>query len=188
VDVSQNNHNKGQKHWDNFQWVKQYLKNTPRPVNTVKTYGADGNKFGHTDQDALERVWRHVLGGAAAVRFHRPDYGLGLSPKAQSTIKSIRLLQENVDLWDLIPGNDLLSDCAENEAYLATALGRAFVVFFTNGGEVGLDLIGQGGAFNLQWLNIGAATLTGGQPVPGDVAIKLNAPDEGLWLAAVTRQ
>ncbi|MCB1128789.1 MAG: hypothetical protein KDM81_19995, partial [Verrucomicrobiae bacterium] len=69
VDVSQNNHQKGQVHWDNFQWVRRYLAQQPRPINTVKTYGADGNKFGHTDQDGLERVWRHVLGGAAAVRF-----------------------------------------------------------------------------------------------------------------------
>ncbi len=188
VDVSQNNHHKWQKHWDNFQWVKQYLKNTPRPVNTVKTYGADGNAFSHTDQDGLERVWRHILGGAAAVRFHRPDSGLGLSAKAQSTLKSIRLLETKVKLWDLIPGNDLLSERDENEAYLATAPGQSYVILFTNGGEVGVNLIGQNHSFNLQWLNVGKAMLSRGQSVPGDQVVKLDAPDEGLWLAVLTRQ
>ncbi|MEQ9379566.1 MAG: hypothetical protein RJP95_01795, partial [Pirellulales bacterium] len=52
VDVSQNNHNKGQKHWDNFLYVRRYLAGQPRPMNTTKTYGATGNKFGHDDQDA----------------------------------------------------------------------------------------------------------------------------------------
>ncbi len=53
----------------------------PRPLNTVKTYGADGGRFGN-NQDGLERWWRHVIGGAASARFHRPDSGLGLSPPA----------------------------------------------------------------------------------------------------------
>ncbi|MFP6766920.1 MAG: hypothetical protein VB859_02040, partial [Planctomycetaceae bacterium] len=39
VDVSQNNHNKGQKHWDNFLHVRRYLAGKPRPMNTTKTYG-----------------------------------------------------------------------------------------------------------------------------------------------------
>jgi hypothetical protein len=39
-DVSQNNQQKGQVHWDNFQWVRNYISSNPRPLNTVKTYGA----------------------------------------------------------------------------------------------------------------------------------------------------
>lgn len=76
VDVSQNNHNKGQQHWDNFLHVRKYLSKHPRPMNTTKTYGATGNKFGHNDQDVIERFWRHLLAGAASIRFHRPDSGL----------------------------------------------------------------------------------------------------------------
>jgi hypothetical protein len=45
VDVSQNNHQKRQKHWDNFQWVRGYIAADVRPINTVKTYGADGGRF-----------------------------------------------------------------------------------------------------------------------------------------------
>jgi hypothetical protein len=40
ADVSQNNQKKGQEHWDNFQWVRHTSPNKPRPLNTVKTYGA----------------------------------------------------------------------------------------------------------------------------------------------------
>ncbi len=87
VDVSQNNHNSGQGHWDNFLFVRKYLADRPRPMNTTKTYGADGNKFGHTDQDAIERFWRHLLAGAASIRFHRPDSGLGLNDKALACLR-----------------------------------------------------------------------------------------------------
>ena len=38
ADVSQNNHQKGHRHWDNFQWVRRHIADKPRPINTVKTY------------------------------------------------------------------------------------------------------------------------------------------------------
>ena len=68
--------------WNNFLKVRRYLASQPRPMNTTKTYGAGGNSYGHTDQDGIERFWRHLLAGAASIRFHRPDAGLGLSDKA----------------------------------------------------------------------------------------------------------
>ncbi|HAV62017.1 MAG TPA: hypothetical protein DCY13_06595, partial [Verrucomicrobiales bacterium] len=188
VDVSQNNHKKGQEHWDNFQWVRQRLAAHPRPVNTVKTYGADGNKFGHTDRDGLERVWRHVLGGAAAVRFHRPDSGLGLGPKAQAALKSIRMLEEKVKLWELVPGNEPLTDREPNEAFLASRPGEAYVVYFTDGGKAGLNLAGQGGQFLLQWLDLELARMSRGESVPAGGVVQLDAPDGRAMLAILTRR
>ncbi|MCP5520302.1 MAG: hypothetical protein H7A46_01985 [Verrucomicrobiales bacterium] len=187
VDVSQNNHQKGQVHWDNFQWVRRYLAKRPRPINTVKTYGADGNKFGHTDQDGLERVWRHVLGGAAAVRFHRPDSGLGLSPKAQAALRSIRLLEELVKVWELQPREAGLTEREANEAYLAEAPGRAVVVCFTNGGKVKLDLKDRPGPWRLHWLDTGKAFLSGPVAVPPAPELELAAPGQGIRLAILTR-
>ena len=65
VDTSQNNQKKGQVHWDNLQWVRQYLieKGFVRPINHVKAYGVDGGPFGN-NQDAVERYWRTLVGGA----------------------------------------------------------------------------------------------------------------------------
>ena len=54
-------------------------------LTNVKTYGADGGRFGN-NQDGLERWWRHVIGGAASARFHRPDSGLGLSAPAAHAV------------------------------------------------------------------------------------------------------
>ena len=136
VDVSQNNHNKGRKHWENFRYVRKYLMKKPRPMNTTKTYGADGNKFGHSDQDAVERFWRHLLAGAASARFHRPDSGLGLNQKAVNCLKAARRVEAFVPFWKLKPAIHRLTEGGENDAYIAEAPGRAVVIFLP-GGENG---------------------------------------------------
>ncbi|PQO42647.1 hypothetical protein [Blastopirellula marina] len=130
VDVSQNNHNSGQTHWENFQYVRKYLAKSPRPINTTKTYGANGNKFGHTDQDAIERFWRHLLGGAAAIRFHRPDSGLGINDKAVHCIQAARLVTGEVPVWDLQPAMQDLTGNEPNECYAAATQGGGTVVLF----------------------------------------------------------
>lgn len=110
VDVSQNNHQKGQTHWDNFQALRKRLVERPRSINTVKTYGAYGNKFGHTSQDGVARFWRHVIGGAASARFHRPLAGLGLSDPAKAAIRAVRKLESIIKLWELTPDNGRLNN------------------------------------------------------------------------------
>ena len=64
VDVSQNTHKSGLENWNGSYSLKTYRVS---PVATIKTCGADGNKFGDSGQDGIERFWRHLLGGAAAI-------------------------------------------------------------------------------------------------------------------------
>ncbi len=185
VDVSQNNHNKGQKHWDNFLHVRQYLADQPRPMNTTKTYGATGNKFGHNDQDGIERFWRHLLAGAASIRFHRPESGLGLNDKAVACIRAARHLESLVPLWSVEPANDLLSNRDDNEAYVAAHQGTAYVVYFPAGGEVELDLSDAKDPMNGQWINIDNGTFGPKQQLSGDGNAKLIAPSTKNWAVAI---
>lgn len=188
VDVSQNNHQKGQKHWDNFQSLRSRLLDQPRPINTVKTYGADGNKFGHTSQDGISRFWRHVVGGAASARFHRPSSGLGLSPQAANAIKAARKLESIVALWDLIPANDLLSDRGADEAYAAAAEGKAYVVYFPQGGSVDLDLSKASGRLTLRWIHIDSGDWGPTAESDGGGKTTVQAPSVGNWCVAVTNE
>jgi len=185
VDVSQNNHQKGQRHWDNFLWVRSHLKLRPRPINTVKTYGADGNKFGHSNQDGVERWWRHLIGGAAAVRFHRPDSGLGFSDVAEASIRAARKVESLVPLWTVDPANDLLRDREENEAYLAARRGEAYVLYFTDGGSVELNLSGQSGALQLRWVEIGSGGWGKTDRVKAGGWVRILAPAKGHWVAGL---
>ena len=144
VDVSQNTHKSGSENWDGFLFVKNYLSSKPRPVNTIKTYGADGNKFGDSGQDGIERFWRHLLGGAAAIRFHRPDAGLGLNDKAMACIETARKIESMLPFWTLRPDDALLLDASENSAYVAADLGQSYVVYFPDGGGATLAYFGCG--------------------------------------------
>jgi hypothetical protein len=185
VDISQNNHNSGEKHWANAMWVREHISKRPRPINTVKTYGASGNKFGHTDQDGVERFWRHILAGLASARFHRPDSGLGLNAKAEAALRAARKMETLVKAWQLSPQMGLLSGREENEAYAAAAPGKAYVVYFTNGGTV--LLAASPGKYDVKWIDVNSggwgatARATGGSP------LTLTAPATGNWVAVLVQ-
>jgi hypothetical protein len=188
VDVSQNNQNKGQEHWDNFLYVRGYLSQQPRPMNTTKTYGADGNKFGHTDQDGLERFWRHLLAGAASMRFHRPDSGLGLNDKAVAAIRAARKIESKIPLWSVRPANGLLSDREPNEAYLAADPGNAYILYLPAGGSVMVELTGENGPWIVQWVDIASGEWGPKQEIAEGGTTPLAAPQEGNWAAAIMRR
>ena len=185
VDVSQNNHNKGQEHWDNFLHVRAYLSKLPRPMNTTKTYGANGNKFGHTDQDGIERFWRHLLAGAASMRFHRPDSGLGLSDKAVSAIRAARKLESLIPLWPINAANELLAGREPNEAYLAANPGAAYALYFPAGGAVAVDLSDAHGPMVIHWINIDTGEWGATEDITGGQKVPIAAPDEGNWAAVI---
>lgn len=192
ADVSQNNHNKGRRHWDNFIHVRNYVaREHVRPLNTTKTYGADGNKFGHSDQDAIERFWRHLLAGAASIRFHRPDSGLGINDKAFHCIQAARRLESMVRLWNVSPAMDLLGECEDNEAYCAANARGIRALFFPKSGEgkITLDAGNSGSPLVVQWINIDSGQW-GPKTVshqPSDGPFRLSTPSSTRNWAAVVR-
>ncbi|MBM4091089.1 MAG: hypothetical protein FJ276_16960 [Planctomycetes bacterium] len=186
ADVSQNNQQKGQVHWDNFQWVRRLIADQPRPLNTVKTYGADGGRFGNT-RDGIERWWRHVIGGAASARFHRPDSGLGLSEPSIGCLKAARKLESLIKPWDVEPANELLGDRETNEAYLAAKPGALYALYFTNGGKVTLNLQGHPGRYHVKWIDISSGQWAGETTLNGDTTAPVTAPGKGHWLAAIVK-
>ncbi len=183
-DVSQNNQKNGQIHWDNFLWVRNYISSSPRPLNTVKTYGSDSGPHGNT-KDGIERWWRHVLGGVASARFHRPPSGLGLSELSANCVKVARRIESDVKFWELKAGNEILSNREENEAYLASKPGETYVLFFTNGGEVGLDLTNFDKEFHIKWFGIRKGELMIESKVSGGKVLALKAPLESECIAVL---
>lgn len=184
VDVSQNTHQTGQRNWDAFLWVREYVASKPRPINTVKTYGADGGRFGDS-RDGVARWWRHLLGGAAAVRFHRPDAGIGLSEAAEASIRAAREVESSVKLWDVVPRNDLLSGREADEAYVAAAPGRAYVVYFPAEGAVTLEL--AEGEYGERWISAAGDARRDGDMRRGGEKVELAAPDAGGWVVVLRR-
>lgn len=185
VDVSQNNHNRGDKHWENFLYVREYLSKQPRPMNTTKTYGANGNKFGHTDQDGIERFWRHLLAGAASMRFHRPDSGLGLNDKAVAAIRAARKLESKIPLWTVKPANELLSDREPKVAFLAAGDDGVCALYFPTGGKVRVKRRMADGALVAHWINIDSGEWGPVRNVTAGDSFWLEPPGNGNWAAAI---
>jgi len=188
-DTSQNNHNSGQTHADRFASLRSKLLAIKRPINNVKTYGADTDEYGYgTDQDGVERFWRNIFGGAASVRFHRPNSGLGLTSKAQTHIKSARMVTDAIDIFLMEPRNDLLSIRASNEAYLLAEAGKQYAIYFTgvSDNEVGLDLTRVSGNFDVQWLHVDTSEWQSGNNIQGGTSVTISAPSSDSWAAVIT--
>lgn len=214
ADVSQNNHQRGENHWNKLQWARLYLEARPRPINTVKTYGADSGgasttrrsvrwrqdgsgrtatadtpgDYGDT-QEGTERWWRHLIGGAAAVRFHRPASGIGLNAHAQQHIRSARMFLKEFDIVRALPdvNHERLSNRSENEAYLTHIDAEAYAVYFPNGGDVRLS-ISPMEEYRLKWLDVAASRWNADSPVRSGKTVRLKAPGSGQWLALMKKK
>ncbi len=184
VDISQNNHKTGQAHWDNAQKQRHRIAPAPRPLNNVKIYGADGGRFGST-QDAVERFWRNVFGGLASARFHRPDSGLGLNEIAQAHIHSARRLTGAIDWFSCEPNNALLSEREKNEAYCTAQPGKAYAIYFPHGGAVDLDVSAAEDTLTVRWLHIPSSAWSEKED-PGTRPLPLICPTKEHWAVLVT--
>ena len=188
VEVSQNTHKSGQRQWDDLAAARAYLSGQPRPMNTVKVYGAKGSAFGQTDQKGIERFWIQLFGGSAAVRFHRPDAGLGLGDTAVASLRAARKLNERVPLWSVQPANGLLAEREANEAYLVADGRGSYALYFPAGGSVQLDLKDVPGQLTVHWIDIKSGQWGEQQAITGGHPVAITAPGPGNWAAAIVRQ
>ena len=188
VEVSQNTHKSGQRQWDDLAAARAYLSGQPRPMNTVKVYGAKGSAFGQTDQKGIERFWIQLFGGSAAVRFHRPDAGLGLGDTAVASLRAARKLNERVPLWSVHPANELLAEREANEAYLVADGRGSYGLYFPAGGSVQLDLKDVPGQLTVHWIDIKSGQWGEQQAITGGHPVAITAPGPGNWAAAIVRQ
>lgn len=189
ADVSQNNHQSDQQHWDNLMWVRRHTAGRPWVLNNVKIYGADAGRYG-TTRDGVERFWRSILGGSASARFHRPASGIGLNETAQSHLRSARALLKRFDLFAAQPDptGARLADRSPDEAYLSHVPEAQYAVYFPDGGTVRLRLGDDAGeaTYRLAWLDLSASTWATQRRVQGPGAVRLTAPGPGHWIALLT--
>jgi hypothetical protein len=191
VDISQNSQLPGYQNWENAQYVINYIKDDPRPINSTKIYGSDTyepwRNRGMNTEHAVQSFFRNLVGGYATSRFHRPPHGIGLSGPSINSIKTIRKIEEQVKLWDIASRMDLLNDVEENLAFIAAKEGEKYVIYFTKTGKVNLNLAGQNHAFTLRWINVDTAEWAKTEEITGGRSLELEATNEKGSLAVLTR-
>lgn len=211
ADISQNSHQRGEQHWEGFQWVRQYLNARPRPLNAIKIYGADNGATGQhrkpwwrawirrtptTDsssdygdtQEGTARWWRQLIGGGAAMRFHRPPAGLGLNDIAQQHIRSARMFLREFDITRATPDarHALLRSRGPDEAYLTHIDSDAYAVYFPRAGDVRLS-VQPTHTYSVRWLEIPTSRWVAAAVLDRGRSILLQTPGEGQWLALVQK-
>ncbi len=189
IDLSQvNSRVFNEEHWNRFIYAIKRLEENPRPLNLTKIYSDGETNWGSgTPKDGVERFWRSLIGGAAMCRFHRDGAGLGSNDIAKACIAAARKLETHIKLWDIAPHMELLADRDTDEAYLAAKPGTAYALYFTDGGEVTLDLSQHKGDFVLKWINICTGEYGGEDTLNGGMPVSITVPGEGGWVAVITR-
>lgn len=188
IDISQiNSRNFNQAHWDTLQWILKERDKFPlRPVNNTKIYGGNNSSWGSgSNEDGVERFCRNVIGGCASVRHHRPTSGNGLNEKSKATIKAVRKIETVLKLWENKPGMELLSDREPDEAYLSAKEGEKYVIYFTDGGAVKLDLSQYDKSFMLKWISVNSGEWSGESTFKGGSFQEITTPDKGGWFAVI---
>jgi len=190
LDVSQiNSRNFNRMHWDTLSWILQQRElHALRPVNCVKVYGGLNSSWGSgSNEDGIERFVRNVIGGCAAVRHHRPPAGNGLSEKSQACIQSVRKMETLVNMWEVIPHMELLSDIEDDEAYLTARPGEKYVILFPEGGKATLDLNDYPFEFSGRWISIESGSWGEEFSVKGESRIEIASPGPGGWFAVLVK-
>ncbi len=184
VDISQNNHNTGQKHWDNCLVQIDRLKRLGnlRPVNNVKIYGSESRRF-TSDEEGIENFIQNVFAGCASVRFHRPPSGIGLNEQAQKVVKSVREATNKMNWFDATPANDLLDDREDNEAYCRSN-GDEYALYFSDGGEISLNI--GSSSYTIEWVDVMQNNWSDPQSLEiSSGRAKITTPGKGDWIAII---
>ncbi len=165
VEISQNNQDsmgaRGPAHWENIMRWRAKLATRPMPLNNEKIYGVgEGANYSAGDgREAVRRFWRNIFAGCASSRFHRPAehrWGIGLGPLAQTQLRAMRMLLEELDVFSCSPHNDLLTPLdISSEAYCLADIGRQYAVYFPDGRQaIELDPWVFVDSMMLRWLDI----------------------------------
>lgn len=200
-DISQNGGNTGQTHYDNLIWYRARLaEHTARPINHVKIYkgiwptGTDYWKsriLVEYDKHATQRFWRTIFGAAAAARHHRDkcNFGLGLTPRGQADIKSMRMLTDAMNIFTMSPDNSLLAGRAENEAYAMVEADEQFAVYFTGEADrsVQIDLGKAAAPLTKRWLDIERSAWGTPTTISGAGRHTLTTPGPGQWAVLIKK-
>ncbi|MBN1291774.1 MAG: hypothetical protein JXB48_08030 [Candidatus Latescibacteria bacterium] len=182
TDVSQNNWQEGQTHYDSLLWYRDNLKKQPggiRPMNNVKVYARLSGGRPNDYTIGVDRWWQNIFAGCASTRFHRPDSGSGLDETAQKMIRAARVFTSEFDIFSCEPHPELLSAHTENEAYCLANPGKVYAVYFPNGGKARLEASDTDKGYKVRWFDIEQGEFTESLPLDAMIQTEVKYSRDG---------
>lgn len=187
-DISQNNWQEGQTHYDNALWAWGILGESGgiRPLTNIKVYHRRSRGRPNEPLIGLDRWWQNIWVGCASTRFHRPTGGTGLNELSQKAIKAARIFTDAFDIFSCEPHAELLSDCEDNEAYCLANPGSVYAVYFPKGGNVKVTIVNHSFRTRERWFDPEIAQFLDTENIGSGNLVTLNSPDTlQTWLVLV---
>jgi hypothetical protein len=189
-EMSQNNGNNDQRHYDQIMSIREQIIDRPKPLNNVKIYGGTIGSWTTNVEEGTRRFWRNIFAGCASSRFHREGpsplfFGAGLSDLALTHLHSMKMLVDQMEIFNCVPSNHLLDDREPNEAYCLAENGKQYALYFPDGGDILLDLSGAGQKMELRWLNIMKSEWQKPQVLEGNKKVRIQTPGSGHWAVII---
>lgn len=187
-DISQNNWQEGQMHYDNALWARELvqLHGGVRPLTNIKVYQRREHGKPNDPFVGLDRWWQNIFAGCAATRFHRPTGGTGLNALSQKAIKAARIFTNAFDVFSCDPHPELLSRREANEAYCLANPGKEYAVYFPHGGNVILTIENPNLRMQENWFNPETGEFLDAKNIMSETTIRLASPDTlQAWLVLV---
>jgi subtilisin len=185
-----------QKHYNDFIDVRNKIlaSGIKRPMNNTKGYKwvrSWGDAYKGGEDVYINRLWHGIFAGLAGFGFHPSHYeadsrsGSAMMPNVLRNIKSMRMLEERVDITRMSPGNHLLNGQSADEAY-ALASASQYAVYFTGKADRTVILKRPSSeSIKLMWLNPDTGELDSPVTVTG-TEITLQAPGLGRHVAILS--
>ncbi len=188
IDISNSNTQFNELHYTIDYWVYQKVKNSnhPRPVMVDKIYGGPvSSRWCGNQIQGAERFWRNLFAGLASTRFHRQPHGNGIGAYAQIHIKSMKMLLDKIDLFNMEPDPWFVGFKAGHEVYtLARKDKKQFAILFLDGGRPSINLLGN---VTFQWLDVFASHWREKKKVELKKGYEICTPDNGFWVLLINK-
>ena len=165
-----------------------------RPMNNVKGYKwmrSWGGGYKGGESVSINRFWHGIFAGLAGFAFHPSNYdaedraGSAMMPNVLRNIKSMRMLEERVNIMRMSPSNHLLNERSVDEAYLLSSQSQ-YAVYFTGKADRRVTLTRSSTeSIKLVWLNPDTGNLGPPITVTGTM-ITLQAPGVGRHVAILS--
>jgi hypothetical protein len=108
-----------------------------------------------------------------------------LNPVAQKIIQGMRTVTDEMDFFAGIPLNHVIADKNPNEAYCRGIEGKEYLFYFTNGGDIKVNINLPGGKGNIRWLSLDRGNWGQEATIQEGEGITISAPDQGNWIALI---
>ncbi|NQU42627.1 hypothetical protein HQ520_05035 [bacterium] len=151
----------------------------PQPINYSSIRGpGEGDEM-------VRRFWSALFAKAAAVCIadapRDPGHQIGMRH-----IRSVRMLEQEMDFFDTTPHPELLSSGTEAETACLANPHREAVVLFLEPGEVVFNAADMPGThLTLRWLNLSESRWLASRQTPKENRLRLIAPISGSQIALI---